>query len=234
MLGSAIPLFVTTALLLCADPVSSNQPGGESASEAPRFAEALRAAAASENPVVASSPLPATYGIGSHFGYRTSLRTGRRTFHAGADFLGPRGTPVFAVRGGIVEHVTTERGGSRRFAGYGNAVVIHHPDLGVWTFYAHLGNVEVEEGQVVEPGQPIGVVGNTTNGRFPGMPAHLHFEVRHARADGTSPFPGAYRDFNVDPSEFLASLGVRFDNDHASSDSEPLLVVAACDDHAHM
>lgn len=218
-------LFVTTALLLCADPV--HQPQGASVADAVEVATAQ-----GELPVVASSPLPAGYEVGSHYGYRTSTRTGNRTFHAGADFLGPRGTPVYAVRGGVVEIVTSDTRATRRFAGYGNAVVVHHPDLDVWTFYAHLDEVSVESGDTVAPGQPLGVVGNTTNGRFPHMVPHLHFEVRRARSDGSSPFPGAYRQHNVDPERWLASMGVRFDHDHNVGGDDPVLVVAECE-HGH-
>lgn len=212
--------FVAAALLLCADPVSS---GGEQSLAAQLEPELD----AERYEVVAASPVPAGHGIGSHYGWRTSTRTGRRTFHAGADFLVARGTPVFAARGGVVEVVATNRRGWSRFAGYGNAVVVRHPELGRWSFYAHLGSVDVEEGQTVSAGQRLGVVGNTTNGRFPRMVPHLHFEVRRARRDGASPFPGPYRRHNVNPEQWLASLGLDLDRDHecAHSDEAPLLVV---------
>lgn len=193
--------FLGSAILLCADPISSGGKGLGS----PLRSELERG----RFEVVASSPLPAGHGVGSHFGWRTSTRTGQRTFHAGADFLVARGTPVYAVRGGIVEHVAHDVRGRSRFAGYGNAIVIRHPDLGRWSFYAHLDSIEVEEGQVVHPGERIGAVGNTHNGRFPSMVPHLHFEVRRSRPDGSSPFPGPYRRFNENPEYWLAALGVR-------------------------
>ncbi len=191
-------LFITAALLLC---------GREGAT-----GTSLAAAVGDQSryEVVGASPVPAQYGIGSHFGYRTSTRTHQRTFHAGLDFLVPRNTPVFAAHDGVVEQVVANVR-RNQFSGYGNAIVIRHPDTGHWSFYAHLSSADVEEGQIVRAGQPIGRVGNTTNGRFPGMVAHLHFEVRQARSDGRSPFPGAYRQHNVDPEEWLAALGVSFD-----------------------
>lgn len=208
------PLFLATVALLCADPVS----GGPAAPRAPDAApselaaglEALEAEPAYE--VIASSPLPAGHRVVSHYGYRNSRRTGERTFHAGIDFVADRGTPVYAVRAGVVEAVarnTTQT----LFAGYGNAVVVHHPEDGRWSFYAHLDDVVVEEGQAVEPGALLGHVGNTTNGRFPGMGSHLHFEVRVPRPDGSSPFPGVYRRHNVDPAPWLAAMGVRLEHD---------------------
>jgi murein DD-endopeptidase MepM/ murein hydrolase activator NlpD len=182
--------------------------------------------------VVASSPLPASYGMGSDFGYRLSGRTGRRTFHAGIDFGAERGTPVYAVRRGVVETVASERVRAN-FTGYGNAIVVHHADDARWSFYAHLDEVLVEQGQVVEPGMLIGRVGNTTNRHFPGMGTHLHFEVRVAQPDGTSPFPGPYRRHNIDPAAWLTELGVHIErglgHDCESHGEDPLLVVAAAD-----
>src|SRR5690606_35159802 len=127
--------------------------------------------------------LPAGHHAGSGFGYRPSLQTGRRTFHAGRDFIAARGTPVYAVRRGVVEAVAQERA-RNTFSGYGNAIVLHHADDARWSFYAHLDEVLVEPGQEVAAGQLIGRVGNTSNRRFRGMGAHLHFEVRRARPDG--------------------------------------------------
>lgn len=212
---SGLPsLFLATAVALFGDPATS--PTTVDTTEAVRATEmAADLEAATVEPsleVISSSPLPAGHRVGSHFGYRISARTGRRTFHAGIDFLAERGTPVYAVRGGVVEAVARNTQHTN-FAGYGNAVVIHHAEEGRWSFYAHLNDVNVEAGQVVEPGQLVGHVGNTTNGRFPGMGSHLHFEVRVAAHDGSSPFPGAYRRHNVDPEEWLAELGVRFEHE---------------------
>ncbi|MCB9593024.1 MAG: M23 family metallopeptidase [Sandaracinaceae bacterium] len=165
-----------------------------------------------DRPVVplAVSPLPDGFVPGSTYGVRVSPRTGRRTFHAGADFLAPRGTPVHAVRAGIVERVTRNTLGRTRFGGYGRAVVVYHPDVERWSFYAHLDSVDVTEGQELRAGDPIGAVGNSCNRRFRGMATHLHFEVRGASYGGRSPFPGPYRRHNQDPIEWLESMGVRF------------------------
>ncbi|MCA9604876.1 MAG: M23 family metallopeptidase, partial [Myxococcales bacterium] len=168
---TALPMLVTM-LLVCANPMSGDSP------EARSLTAAVQQTFLADTRVVAASPVPASVGVGSHYGWRTSTRTGERTFHAGVDFLTPGGTPAYAVRGGVVETVAFEGEHSRRFAGYGNAVVIRHDDDGRWSFYAHLDQVDVEPGQYVLPGDKIGNVGNTTNGRFPGMVSHLHFEVR--------------------------------------------------------
>lgn len=214
------PMFVAAALLLSPDsepaaPLHASAAVGLAPMRAAPIIDDLPVAEVEEHAleVVAASPLPAGYGFGSDFGYRRSGRTGRRTFHAGLDFSAARGTPVFAVRRGVVETIARDRGRAF-FRGYGNAIVLHHPEDARWSFYAHLDEVLVREGQVVEPGMLIGRVGNTTNRRFRGMGTHLHFEVRVAQPDGASPFPGPYRRHNVDPERWLADLGVHLERGH--------------------
>ncbi|WP_344819420.1 M23 family metallopeptidase [Microbacterium soli] len=108
-------------------------------------------------------PLPQ----GSYYVSRT-LGSG----HNGADMVAPAGTPIFAAAGGVVR-VSTES-----YYGYGVGIVIDSVVGGqrVSTLYGHMtnGTRAVQVGQVVQPGQFIGKVGNT--GRSYG--AHLHFEVR--------------------------------------------------------
>ena len=157
--------------------------------------------------VVAASPVPMDVRLGGHFGMRTG-RTGARQFHAGVDFAAPRGTAVFSVADGVVAHVSHDSDRRSRFSGYGNAIVVYHPTLEVWTLYAHLSEIAVEEGETVQAGTRVGLSGASTNGRFPGMGAHLHFEVRHRARDGREPFPGAYGPWNEDPEAWLAERGV--------------------------
>jgi murein DD-endopeptidase MepM/ murein hydrolase activator NlpD len=54
----------------------------------------------------------------------------------------------------------------------GNTIVIDH-GLGVYTIYMHLEEILVSQGEVVDIGQLIGIIGTT--GRSTGP--HLHFEV---------------------------------------------------------
>ena len=242
-LDGALPMALVL-MMVCADPVVGasvdsrsgvsdsgvsdsgvSDSGQEEGQEEGDLRAALTRRFLSGRQVVASSPVPAGIGVGSHYGERTSTRTGRRTFHAGTDFLSPRGTPVFAVRHGVVEAVTSESSRTRRWAGYGNAVVIRHGQDGHWSFYAHLDSVDVVPGQVVVPGQKLGAVGNTTNGRFPRMIPHLHLEVRRAASDGSSPFPGGYGRHNVDPERWLAEMGVELTPFVTASTLRPRLVV---------
>ncbi|HET57494.1 MAG TPA: M23 family metallopeptidase, partial [Deltaproteobacteria bacterium] len=55
---------------------------------------------------------------------------------------------------------------------YGNTVIIDH-GLGLFSFYAHLSAIDVEEGDPVEKGDPIGRSGMT--GLAGGD--HLHFGI---------------------------------------------------------
>jgi hypothetical protein len=53
------------------------------------------------------------------------------------------------------------------------------------------------------------------------MGPHLHLEVRRARADGRSPFPGSYRHYNVDPERWMAAVGVRFEHAPSAEHVDP-------------
>jgi murein DD-endopeptidase MepM/ murein hydrolase activator NlpD len=144
----------------------------------------------------------------SGYGVRLGRTSGRPTFHAGLDFRGRRGDPVFAVQDGVVEFLARDDAPGRRTRGYGNVVAIRHAS-GQRTVYAHLGRLYVAQGQAVTAGKLIGTVGNTTNGKFRGMGPHLHFEVRNPGPGGAAPFPGPYRAHNIDPEPWLDQHGVR-------------------------
>ena len=100
--------------------------------------------------------------------------------HTGVDIPAPQGTPVLAAGPGKViwAGYGAYRGGVDPTDPYGLAVVIRH-DFGyqgqvLFTVYGHLDQVDVAEGQVVQTGDLLGLVGET--GRVTGP--HLHFEVR--------------------------------------------------------
>lgn len=161
----------------------------------------------------ASPPLPpAGARLLSDMGFRRGRRTGEQTFHAGMDLGHPdgRGTPVLNVKRGTVERILQDSDRRPGFGGYGNGVIVYHPDEDVWTLYAHLDRVDVTQGQEVEPGSQVGTMGNSSNRKFPGMGVHLHFEVRRRTRAGRSPFPGPYRTNNIDPRPWLAERGLAF------------------------
>ena len=89
------------------------------------------------------------------------------TGHAGIDFDGGFGDPIFAATNGQVTYARYNTGG------YGNLVMIMRAD-GTQTRYAHLDSIAVKVGDRVTAGERIGRMGAT--GQATG--AHLHFEVR--------------------------------------------------------
>lgn len=115
--------------------------------------------------------------ISSGFGYRSDPFNGSAAFHAGLDFAGPMGAPIYAASEGTVSF-------AGRKAGYGNCIEIDHGN-GLVTRYAHMSRFVARAGEKVAAGDVIGKIGNS--GRSTGP--HLHFEVRvHDRAVNPRPF----------------------------------------------
>lgn len=116
-----------------------------------------------------SYPLPSRAPITSEYGYRQNPFGGQSSeFHSGIDLGAPNGTPILAAESGTVVY-------AQWMNGYGNCVMIAHPD-GNYTLYGHIreGGIVVSNGQHVSRGQKIAEVGST--GYSTGN--HLHFEVR--------------------------------------------------------
>jgi murein DD-endopeptidase MepM/ murein hydrolase activator NlpD len=115
--------------------------------------------------------------ISSGFGYRSDPFNGSGAFHAGLDFRGPVGAPIYAAAKGKVSFAGVRNG-------YGNCVEIDHGN-GLMTRYAHMSAFRTRVGQTVDAGDVIGAIGST--GRSTGP--HLHFEVRvHDRPVNPRPF----------------------------------------------
>ncbi len=115
--------------------------------------------------------------ISSGFGYRSDPFTGSGAFHAGLDFRGPVGAPIYAAAKGTVTFAGIRQG-------YGNCVEISHGN-GLVTRYAHMSAFRAHVGEKVDAGAVIGAIGNS--GRSTGP--HLHFEVRiNDRAVNPRPF----------------------------------------------
>lgn len=93
----------------------------------------------------------------------------RRRPHRGTDIPLKVGDPVRAAFDGKVRVVKS----TRQTGGYGNLVVIRHPN-GLETYYGHLSRHAVVENDIVKAGDIIGYGGST--GRSTGP--HLHFETR--------------------------------------------------------
>ena len=87
--------------------------------------------------------------------------------HDGIDIKAPRGTEVVAVTEGFVERI--------REGGSGGKQVYLRDARGRLFYYAHLDEFRVREYDAVQPGDPLGTVGDTGNARS--TTPHLHFEI---------------------------------------------------------
>ena len=114
----------------------------------------------------------------SPFGQRRVFNGTTRSRHLGLDLRGSSGTPVRAPAAARVALVGD-------FFYQGNAVYLDH-GLGLVTAYFHLSRLDVREGDVVEPGEQLGLVGSTGRSTAP----HLHWA---AYVNG----------FNVDPASLI-------------------------------
>lgn len=125
-----------------------------------------------EPPFVAprESQITSGFGHGRIFNEQVTSR------HMGTDFRGAVGAPIRAPARGVVALVDA-------FYLGGNVLYLDHGG-GLVTGYLHLSEHEVEEGEIVEPGQVIARVGAT--GRVTGP--HLHWLVRYGTitVDGMS------------------------------------------------
>lgn len=108
-------------------------------------------------------PFEGSYPITQGYG-----GTDTSAYHTGIDYGCPLGTPILASEDGTVYFAGWDN------SGYGNCVILQHPD-GKATLYAHLRDLPlVKTGQQVKRSQLIGFSGSTGNSTGP----HLHFEAR--------------------------------------------------------
>jgi murein DD-endopeptidase MepM/ murein hydrolase activator NlpD len=110
-----------------------------------------------------SSRITSAFGSGRVFNGRLS------SSHGGVDFAGQPGDAVRVANRGVVALVAS-------FFLAGNVVYVDH-GAGVVTGYFHLTEATVAEGDTVERGQQIGLVGAT--GRVTGP--HLHWSARYGQ-----------------------------------------------------
>lgn len=130
--------------------------------------EKMRAARSNSNPQpyfkgLFSCPLPDGWVLTTEFGQQRYVSGKFQSRHAARDMAAPLGTDVYATAPGVVT-----------FAGElivnGNTIVIDH-GAGIFSSYSHLSAIDVEEGDFVDQGALIGLVGSTGYSTGP----HLHF-----------------------------------------------------------
>lgn len=110
--------------------------------------------------------------------------------HKAIDIAASSGSPVYAAEDGTVSYVQIWDGSydTTGMMSYGHMVEVRHAD-GNTTLYAHLSEINVQQGEKVVRGQRIGRVGSTGNSTG----YHLHFEV--ITAEG-----------KADPAEYLWTM----------------------------
>jgi hypothetical protein len=115
--------------------------------------------------------------------------------HEGQDILAPRGAPVVSPTDAVVVRIGD---------GASSGLTVRTANPGGEQFvYMHLDDYaeDLDEGDVLEPGDLIGYVGNTGNAS--GGAPHLHFEIRDGR-EALDPYPRLVRVLN---SAELAEVG---------------------------
>ncbi|MDK9699572.1 MAG: peptidoglycan DD-metalloendopeptidase family protein [bacterium] len=113
---------------------------------------------------------PVRGDVVQRFGWQRGGAYGTTTESPGIEIAASPGTPVLAAAEGIVAQRTWLRG-------FGTTVILEHAN-GIFTVYAHLGSVDVNNGQAVARNQRIGNVAAPDDG----SEATLHFEVWDRRA----------------------------------------------------
>ncbi len=119
------------------------------------------------------------FPLSSTFGPRQKASESfRYDFHRGIDIPTDFGSPIFAVKAGLV----TRAGSHPQFVDLG--VTLQHYDEStidcdssacIHSLYIHMSDVIVSEGSQVEKGQLLGYSGSTPEGID-----HLHFEIRQS------------------------------------------------------
>ena len=112
----------------------------------------------------------------SAFGSRSVFNGQPRNPHSGADFRAATGTPVTAPNVGKVV-----LSGDTYFSG--GSLILDH-GWGLYSYFAHLSKILVEEGDLVQPGQVVGHAGAT--GRVTGPHLHWTLRLNGARVDPLS------------------------------------------------
>lgn len=147
-----------------------------------------------------SIPVAASKISGEDGGKFGNTRVGENgaKFHGGLDIKASKNTPVMSSAAGIV--VRAEYSES-----YGNVIYINHSG-GYQTRYAHLENISVSKGDLIDAGEIIGKTGTTGNADFPGVVPHLHFEIRQLNQWSSAAALSNGESTPLDPMLFLRTV----------------------------
>jgi len=130
----------------------------------------------------------------SPFGVRTDPLSGEGAIHTGVDLQAAMGTPVLAAADGIVVYAEWK-------SGYGRLVIVDHGN-GLQTYYGHLSQFDVVEGQEVRRGDVVAKSGASGRVTSP----HLHYEVRMGGIP-VNPYPFLARSAMTLPAHTQTDLG---------------------------
>jgi len=143
---------------------------------------------------------PVQFGFSTHirgnsfsntFGIVRKEKNGDPRAHQGWDIAAFPGTPVFAIKDGVITFVRDDGDN-----GLGRHVCMSFDFKGreLFAVYGHLQTIEVATGQYVGEGERLGLSGQTGNAKGQHYTeAHLHFEIR------TQPHAGLGLGHRLDP-----------------------------------
>src|SRR6056297_2131985 len=123
--------------------------------------------------------------VTSSFGMREHPVVEGTRLHGGVDLRASIGTRVTATADGVVEYAGNNVG-----SGMGKMIKIVH-NYGFSTIFAHLSEIDVEVGEYISQGEPIGRSGNSGLSEAP----HLHYEVRYLERRLN---PGSFMDWSFE------------------------------------
>jgi len=112
------------------------------------------------------NPLGSRYWLGS----RWAIHTGADLNLDGGSVIADKDAPVYSIGHGVVIWARWVS------SGWKNIIVVEHPvpgeDRVVWARYAHVGDMQVKEGETVRLGQLIATIGEYAPNNY-----HLHFDI---------------------------------------------------------
>lgn len=154
-----------------------------------------------ELPAVVTVPPPCRDGrhpVTQGFGGEASHSSHTESWHA-VDIYMPEGTPIYAVRDGVVMDVErnfTRSGWREEYADEANYIRVLHDDS-TMAVYAHLSpeKMNVHLGQRVQEGQHIAFSGNTGYSTGP----HLHFVMQYNAGKELKSLPFRFTGFDREP-----------------------------------
>jgi len=151
------------------------------------------------------SPTPNQYCIRGNIVNHSygKVRNNNTRNHQGHDLLAKFGSPLVSITNTKVEAVTIH-------LNYGKSVLLSEIDGELFFFYAHMSDVIVKRGDILDYNSVIGFVGTSGNAsNLPKQDTHVHFEVRNKRFVGLG-LSGRQSPFTIYPQYVKTSFKCNF------------------------